>query len=56
VHRALADDLEAWLLRGERRLMQFMREHGGHGVLFDDDEAAFRNINTPDDLVNEESA
>lgn len=56
VHRALADNLEAWLLRGERRLMQFMCEHGGHSVLFDDDEAAFRNINTPDDLVNEESS
>lgn len=54
VNRALADDLEAWLLRGERRLMQFLHEHGGHAVAFSDSESAFRNINTPDDLVNEE--
>ncbi|MDI9223377.1 molybdenum cofactor guanylyltransferase MobA [Pantoea sp. EA-12] len=55
VHRSLADDLEAWLLRGERRLMQFLREHGGHAVTFTDPESAFRNINTPDDLMNEEN-
>ena len=54
VNRALADALEAWLLRGERRLMQFLHEHGGHAVAFSDPESAFRNINTPDDLVNEE--
>ncbi len=54
VNRALADDLEAWLLRGERRLMQFLREHGGHAVTFPDAESAFRNINTPDDLEHEE--
>jgi len=54
VNRALADDLEAWLLRGERRLMQFLHEHGGHAVALSDPESAFRNINTPDDLVNEE--
>lgn len=54
VNRALADDLEAWLLRGERRLMQFLHEHGGRAVAFSDPESAFRNINTPDDLVNEE--
>jgi molybdopterin-guanine dinucleotide biosynthesis protein A len=54
VNCALADDLEAWLLRGERRLMQFLREYGGHAVAFSDPESAFRNINTPDDLINEE--
>lgn len=54
VNCTLADDLEAWLLRGERRLMQFLREHGGHAVEFPDSESAFRNINTPNDLINEE--
>ena len=54
VNRALADDLEAWLLRGERRLMQFLHEHGGHAVKLSDAESAFRNINTPDDLEDEE--
>lgn len=54
VNRSLADDLETWLLSGERRLMQFLRESGGHAVTFTDPESAFRNINTPDDLRNEE--
>lgn len=55
VNCSLADELEAWLLRGERRLMQFLREHGGHPVEFLDPESSFRNINTPDDLANEET-
>lgn len=54
VNRSLADDLETWLLSGERRLMQFLRESGGHAVTFTDPESAFRNINTPDDLRDEE--
>lgn len=54
VNRSLADDLTKWLLRGERRLMQFMREHGGHAVPFAMDESIFRNINTPEDLIHEE--
>jgi molybdopterin-guanine dinucleotide biosynthesis protein A len=56
MNKAIADDLERWLLRGERRLMQFMREHGGHPVLFSDPESAFSNINTPDDLVEQEKS
>ncbi|MBW1254777.1 molybdenum cofactor guanylyltransferase MobA [Pantoea allii] len=56
MNKALADDLEAWLMRGERRLMQFMREHGGHSVSFSDPESAFSNINTPDDLVEQEKS
>lgn len=54
VNRSLADDLEAWLLSGERRLMRFLRESGGHAVTFTDPESAFRNINTPNDLRDEE--
>lgn len=56
MNKAIADDLETWLLRGERRLMQFMREHGGHPVLFSEPESAFRNINTPDDLFDREKS
>lgn len=53
LNRALADELEGWLSRGERRLLQFLREYGGQAVAFSDPESAFRNINTPDDLINE---
>ncbi|MBP2195746.1 molybdenum cofactor guanylyltransferase MobA [Pantoea cypripedii] len=54
VNRCLADNLEASLLSGERRLMRFLQENGGHAVAFADPESAFRNINTPDDLRDEE--
>ncbi|WP_313687515.1 molybdenum cofactor guanylyltransferase MobA [Pantoea sp.] len=54
VNRCLADNLEASLLSGERRLMRFLQENGGHAVTFADPESAFRNINTPDDLLDEE--
>ncbi|MFV9671356.1 molybdenum cofactor guanylyltransferase MobA [uncultured Pantoea sp.] len=50
VHRKLAAPLQAYLEAGERRLMHFLRDHGGHAVQLDDDESAFRNINTPEDL------
>lgn len=50
IHRKMAAPLHAYLHAGERRLMHFLRDHGGHAVQLDDDESAFRNINTPDDL------
>jgi len=50
IHRDMAKALFDYLQAGERRLMQFLRDHGGHAVALDDDESAFRNINTPDDL------
>jgi len=50
LHRSLAEPLADYLQRGERRLMQFLREQGGHAVTISPDEAAFRNVNTPDDL------
>ena len=50
VNRQIAEPLAAYLARGERRLMQFLREQGGHAVTLTQDEAAFRNMNTPDDL------
>lgn len=49
-HRSLAAQIEDYLARGERRVMVFMREAGGHSVDFSDMKAAFRNINTLDDL------
>ncbi|MGP4132354.1 molybdenum cofactor guanylyltransferase MobA [Pantoea tagorei] len=50
LHRSLAQPLADYLQRGERRLMQFLREQGGHAVTLSQDEAAFRNVNTPEDL------
>jgi len=50
IHRDMAKALFDYLQAGERRLMQFLRDHGGHAVVLDDDESSFRNINTPDDL------
>lgn len=53
LHRSLAQPLANYLQRGERRLMQFLREQGGHAVTLAQDEAAFRNVNTPEDLKGE---
>lgn len=50
IHREVAAPLFDYLQAGERRLMHFLRDQGGHAVQLDDDESAFRNINTPDDL------
>lgn len=52
LHRDLAKSLEVYLLRGERRLLQFLHQAGGHAVDFPDDESVFSNINTPDELAN----
>lgn len=54
LHRRLAKPLEAYLLRGERRLLQFLQHQAGHAVLFPDTEDAFSNINTPEELAHEE--
>lgn len=51
LHRNLSPRLEAWLAQGERRVMMFMREAGGHAIDFSDRRAAFANVNTPDDLA-----
>ncbi|OON36961.1 molybdenum cofactor guanylyltransferase MobA [Izhakiella australiensis] len=47
---ALCPDLQVYLAGGKRRLMQFLTEAGGHGVLLEDEERCFANINTPADL------
>lgn len=51
MHRKLRPQLEAYLLSGERRVMAFLRQAGGHAVDFSDNQAAFINVNTPDDLA-----
>jgi len=51
VHRQAITQLAAYLAAGERRVMMFMRQAGGHAVDFSDCRSAFININTPDDLT-----
>ncbi|EKW5593077.1 molybdenum cofactor guanylyltransferase MobA [Raoultella planticola] len=50
MHRCLMPDLTAYLAAGERRVMAFMRDSGGHRVDFSDVRSAFINVNTLDDL------
>ena len=50
MHRSLAPALQAYLAAGERRVMVFMREAGGHYVDFSDVKSAFVNVNTSEDL------
>ncbi len=49
---ALADDLAAYLASGERKVERWLARHAA-AVLFDreGDDAAFANINTPEDLA-----
>jgi len=49
LHHSVATALAAFLARGERKVMLFLQQSGGHAVMFDD-AAAFSNINRPDDL------
>ncbi|NEN68531.1 molybdenum cofactor guanylyltransferase MobA, partial [Escherichia coli] len=42
--------LEAYLASGERRVMVFMRQMGGHPVSFSEVKSAFMNVNTLEDL------
>ena len=51
IHRQVVPQLAAYLASGERRVMLFMRQAGGHAVDFSDCRSAFININTPDDLT-----
>ncbi|QHM77600.1 Molybdenum cofactor guanylyltransferase [Mixta theicola] len=54
MHRSLAPQLAEYLASGERRVLHFLRQAGGHAVTFDDDEQAFVNMNTPADLLHYE--
>ncbi|MEM6162375.1 molybdenum cofactor guanylyltransferase MobA [Erwinia sp. P6884] len=51
VHVSLADELAAFLAAGERKVMLFLKQAGGHAVSFDDQPDAFININHPEDLT-----
>lgn len=50
-HRNLAPKIVDYLASGERRVIVFMRQVGGHSVDFSDTKEAFRNMNTPEDLT-----
>lgn len=51
LHRSLAGSLQHYLDSGDRKLMLFLQQAGGQGILFDQAEAAFRNFNHLDDLT-----
>ena len=48
--RSLKEKLAAYLATGERRMLQFMRQNGAVSVDFSENNAAFTNINTLDEL------
>ncbi|WP_391488940.1 molybdenum cofactor guanylyltransferase MobA [Leclercia tamurae] len=50
MHRQLIPVLENYLAAGERRVMIFMRQAGGHSVDFSDMKQAFINMNTPEEM------
>ena len=50
INRRLMPALESYLAAGERRVMVFLRESGGHHVDFSDVKQAFVNVNTPEEL------
>lgn len=51
LHRSLADSLQQYLAQGDRKLMLFLQQVGGHSVYFAQGEPAFRNFNRPEDLL-----
>jgi molybdopterin-guanine dinucleotide biosynthesis protein A len=51
MHRSLQPLLQDYLQSGERRVMVFMRQAGGHTVDFSDHKDAFVNVNTPEELA-----
>ena len=51
VNRSVAPFLQEYLRSGERRVMVFMRQAGGHAVDFSDFKQVFVNVNTPEELA-----
>ncbi|WP_250153240.1 molybdenum cofactor guanylyltransferase MobA [Citrobacter braakii] len=51
MHRTMQPLLQDYLQSGERRVMVFMRQAGGHAVDFSDHKDAFVNVNTPEELA-----
>ncbi|KQN63232.1 MULTISPECIES: molybdenum cofactor guanylyltransferase MobA [unclassified Erwinia] len=52
LHRDLAGLLAQYLARGERKLLLFLQQAGGHSVEFSLTGRAFDNINQPEDLID----
>ena len=50
IHRNLTSPLENYLTAGERRVMLFLREAGGHAVIFPEQQQNFVNVNSREDL------
>lgn len=50
IHKGSMNNIQDYLAAGERRVMMFMRQAGGHSVDFSDHKAAFINVNTTADL------
>ncbi|ELW1648716.1 molybdenum cofactor guanylyltransferase MobA [Enterobacter oligotrophicus] len=50
INSELEPDMQDYLAAGERRVMAFMRQSGGHSVDFGDLKSAFVNVNTTEDL------
>lgn len=50
IHRQAIEPLEAFLQRGDRKLMLFLSGIDAKPVFFNDDPQCFANINTPGDL------
>lgn len=49
-HHSMAHSVARFLQQGNRKLQLFLQHSAGHAVLLNDNEDAFININTPDDL------
>lgn len=54
IHRRIVPQLTRYLEQGERKVIYFLTQAGGHAVLFKDGEQAFVNINTPEELARYE--
>jgi molybdopterin-guanine dinucleotide biosynthesis protein A len=54
IHREVVPELTRYLASGERRVIYFLQHIGGHAVPFHDNEQAFVNINTPEELLRYE--
>ncbi|WP_271121716.1 molybdenum cofactor guanylyltransferase MobA [Dryocola boscaweniae] len=54
LHRKLVPALENYLGSGERRVMVFLREVDGQPVIFPNQQQCFINVNSPEDLAQQE--
>lgn len=50
INRRCVDELLHFLQQGERKVMHFMRQQGGHAVEFTEEEQVFMNVNTAEEL------